>query len=237
MKKINIKLTSIRFLFIILGIAAGLLFMAQLRTIPDRITNPATPVLSLRETRDLLYAEQTDISSEAVRLRSQNNQLQSQIKSKNLNSSNLDLLETQKMIAGLTKVAGEGLKIEFNDSNTAEASEETIVHAADLRDIINLLWSSGAEAVSINDQRIVFTTDVDCVVNTILINNTKISSPFVIKSIGNNDRFRAALESPLNLSDIKQRIKSDGLIFNTSYEHVISIEPFNGTFILSTENR
>lgn len=235
MKKINLKIISTRFIFIIIGMGIGLLIMAQLRTVPDRITNPATPVLSLRETRDILYKEQKQLSDEAEKLQQQNNELQTEIKSKSSSQANINNLDRHKALAGMTAVSGPGVAVVLNDSSSDSVSDESIVHAADLRDTINLLWSSGAEAVSLNDQRIVFTTAIDCIVNTILINNTKITAPFKIVAIGDTDRIRAALDSSLNLADIKTRARYNSLVFNTEYSSRLDLPAYKGSFILSTD--
>lgn len=234
LKKINAKLVSIRFIYIALGIGIGLLVMAQLRTIPDRITNPATPVLSLAETRDLLYKEQSSLSDEAAQLQSQNAVLQNEIRNKSVSKDELAQLESQKAMAGMTAISGPGVKIVMDDSNSG-SSEEAIVHAADLRDVVNLLWSGGAEGISINDQRVVFTTAIDCIVNTVLINNNKISTPFVITAIGDRDRMQNALSSPLNLADIKNRAKYSNLVFEPAFQDKLNIPAFKGSFILSTD--
>lgn len=234
MKKIGLKLISIRFIFIAFGIMIGLFFMAQLRTIPDRITNPATPVLSLRETRDILLSEQNALNDEANRLQDLNKEIEIQIKSKSKAKPEMDALIDQKLIAGLTTVQGPGVEITLDDSKQDLTSEDAIVHAADLRDVINLLWSSGAEAISLNGQRIVFTTAIDCIVNTIMLNNVKISAPFVIKTAGDTERIRNSLESPLNLADLKSRSKNESLVFDVKYQNEVQIPAFKGSFILTT---
>jgi IMP dehydrogenase/GMP reductase len=62
-----------------------------------------------------------------------------------------------------------------------------LIHDADLREIVSELWNAGAQAISINDQRIVSSTCIMCAGNIISINNEKVNSPFVIKAIGNQE--------------------------------------------------
>lgn len=236
MKKVNLKILPARFIFIVLGVSIGLLVMAQLRTIPDRITNPATPVLSLRETRDILYKEQQDLNNEASKLQELNNSIQNEIKVKSLSQPELDHLQVEKALAGMTEATGPGVTIELNDSSQVTASEDAIVHAADLRDSINLLWNSGAEAISLNGQRIVFTTAIDCIVNTILINNTKITAPFIITAIGDSTRMKEGLASPLNLADIKNRSRYNALVFKSTQSSNLTVPAYKGSFILSTQD-
>ena len=68
-----------------------------------------------------------------------------------------------------------------------------IVHDSDLRSLVNELANAGAEAISINDERIVNTTAITCAGNVILINGNKAGSPFTIKAIGNQESLYGAI--------------------------------------------
>lgn len=109
------------------------------------------------------------------------------------NNSSLTEIEEEiksaNKLLGLTEVTGEGiiLKVEDSDSESVSALDDvstTLVHDLDLIMIIGELKNAGAEAISINDQRIVNTTAIECDGNVIKINGEKIGSPFTIKAIG-----------------------------------------------------
>lgn len=95
-------------------------------------------------------------------------------------------------LLGITNLEGKGIEITIQDDPTA--TRETIapiddisnhiVHDADLRAIVNELKNAGAEAISINGQRLVNTTAITCIGNVIKINDEKITSPFTVKAIG-----------------------------------------------------
>lgn len=108
-------------------------------------------------------------------------------------------LEKAHLISGLTPVEGPGIEITLADSNEAlaqgDSPESSIVHDSDLRNVVNELFAAGAEAVSINSERFVATSNIRCVGNTIIINDKRYSSPYVIKAIGNSD----SLESAVNI--------------------------------------
>lgn len=105
-------------------------------------------------------------------------------------------------LLGFTNLEGKGIELTVKDDPNAkrenlepfEDISEHIVHDGDLRSIVNELKNAGAEAISINDQRIVTTTAITCIGNVIKVNDEKVSSPFVIKAIG----FPESLESALN---------------------------------------
>lgn len=100
------------------------------------------------------------------------------------------------ILLGTTEVKGPGVVITISDANMSQSTLSSIldpynllVHDLDLLEIINELRNAGAEAISINGQRVVNTTEVSCDGNVIMINDEKIASPFVINAIGLPERF------------------------------------------------
>lgn len=110
-----------------------------------------------------------------------------------------ELSEAKKNF-GLTDVTGEGLIITL--TNTDERS----YIAYDLLNLINELRDAGAEAISINDERIVNISDiVDISTNHIRINSNNISSPYIIKAIGDKTYLKSALTIKNGYFDLKQK--------------------------------
>ena len=91
-------------------------------------------------------------------------------------------------IIGTSEVTGPGITITLTDSKLDASSvldaSSLIVHHLDIYYIINELKNAGAEAISVNEQRVVPTTSIECGGNIITVNGQKIGSPFVIKAIG-----------------------------------------------------
>jgi len=114
--------------------------------------------------------------------------------------SKTDEIDKYNMLLGLTNVTGEGIVITCKDGQVGNKATDNIsqylVHDADLREIVNELANAGAEAISINDQRIVSSTAITCAGNIISINGEKVSSPFVIKAIGSQEGLYGALSRP-----------------------------------------
>lgn len=100
--------------------------------------------------------------------------------------------EGNKLI-GLTEVTGPGAIIRVADSNIESSKvldpSLLVVHDLDIFAIINELKNAGAEAISVNEQRIVSTSAIECGGNIITVNGEKIGSPFVIKAIGLPENF------------------------------------------------
>lgn len=108
-------------------------------------------------------------------------------------------LENAKKLSGLTDVYGPGVTITLEDANLANPAgpvEYYIIHDSDIRAVINELLAAGAEAISVNGERVVATTAIRCVGPTILVNNVRSSAPFVIKAIGDP----VTLENSMNMS-------------------------------------
>lgn len=106
-------------------------------------------------------------------------------------------VEKYKVLAGLTDMKGPGIIVTVNDSDIQPRNGEDpnlyLVHDEDLLKIVNELRAGGAEAISINDQRIIAISEIRCVGPTININSTRYAPPYVIKAIGNPETLQAAL--------------------------------------------
>lgn len=101
-------------------------------------------------------------------------------------------LENSNLIVGNTDIYGEGIIVTLTDNNNQ------VIVAEDLLELINELRYAGAEAISINDVRIINTTDIVEVGNTlIMVGGQRLSSPYVVKAIGN----QAYLSSILSLKN------------------------------------
>ena len=146
------------------------------------------------------------------------------------------LLKKNNMIIGLTNVTGPGITVTMKDNNTVTAEtiaeyddiSRYLVHEEDVRSIINELENAGAEAISINDQRIICTTSITCEGNVISVNGQKVGSPFVIKAIGNSLSLYSALTRPggyverLNDTGINTIVKQSDTININKYSGIIS---------------
>ena len=150
-------------------------------------------VLKWKERYDTTYAElqSSEKKLEDVRQQASENTDGSDEKEAELKKNNI--------LIGLTDVTGEGVIVTLKDNNTVTADSNildpsmVIVHMPDILGVINELKNAGAEAISINDQRVVSTTSLTCEGNIININGEKISSPFVIKAIGSSIYMNSAL--------------------------------------------
>lgn len=101
-----------------------------------------------------------------------------------------------KRNAGLNSMNGPGLQITLDDSNRQAKGVDTqnyVIHEAYIRQLVNILWSGGAEAISVNDQRITSDTEIFCSGPFIQINGTRQMTPYVISAIGDSRNLQSAL--------------------------------------------
>ena len=102
-----------------------------------------------------------------------------------------------QLLAGTTEVEGAGIEIVLDDSNIPKKANENpnlyIIHDEDLLRVLNELRAAGAEAISLNDQRIVAMSEVRCAGPTVSVNNVRSAPPYVIKAIGAPKTLTSAL--------------------------------------------
>lgn len=141
-------------------------------------------VLKAKEKYDNLYEELEDMET----------QLETERTNSTQNNDELTKLENTikdgNKILGLSEVKGNGIVITVDDNQNISSNSWygdpnwLIVHDIDIINIVNELKNAGAEAISINEQRIVTTSAIECDGNVIKVNGQKIGAPFVIKAIG-----------------------------------------------------
>ena len=141
-------------------------------------------------------------------------------------------------LLGLTDVTGPGIEITLKDDPNATMESigvfgdisEHIIHDADLRVIINELKNSGAEAISINGERLVNSTAITCIGNVIKVNDERISSPFTIKAIGLPESL-ASIDRPGGYVEF---IREYGIVFTMKKLNNVEIPKYSG--VISAKN-
>ncbi|MDQ3881362.1 MAG: DUF881 domain-containing protein [Chloroflexota bacterium] len=186
----------------------------------------AAQVLELEQEQQQLRAEIAQREAEIASFQERGGESQSALDRLN------ERLAATRLAAGLTEVHGAGVVIAISDSNRVVPEganpADFIVQAEDLRDIVTALWASGAEAVSVNGQRLVSTTSIYGVGSSILVNTAFLSPPFNIAAIGPGD-LRARFEShPAFLGRAARRIESFELEFASASLEDVRIPAFVG---------
>ncbi|MFP2990410.1 DUF881 domain-containing protein [Mycobacterium intracellulare] len=121
--------------------------------------------------------------------------------------------------ADMNPAHGPGLVVTLEDAQRdangrfpRDASpDDLVVHQQDIQAVLNALWSAGAEAIQMQDQRLIATSVPRCVGNTLLLNGRTYSPPYTITAIGNSAAMQAALAAAPLVVLYKQYVVRFGL--------------------------
>ncbi len=225
-------------LLLLVGLFVGLFFAAQLQATPSRLLNLTIPLdsqqakslaqSSLEETHQGLLLDQETLRGQ---LRSEQQATDTLEQSSTLAaklSGNLgNQLEAAKRAAGLSDLSGPGIDIVLADAR-GQSSADRVITAADIRDIISALWASGAKAIAIGGERLVETSSIDAVAETILVNNTRILPPFHITALGDPLVLHGQLVDPRQLTDLHRRASSVGIQFDIFERNTLTVPAYTG---------
>jgi len=222
---------------LVIALIFGALLGVQWNSPPARPTTvPGTEhesgALAIRR----LEAEQQELKESIGRIREQldKNRRELAADTEMLKEINMEL-ERQKMMAGLVAVTGPGVQVTLDDSNiqsvpaTADPSAY-LIHEYDLRDVVNLLWMAGSEAIAVNDERIVATTSIYCVGSTVMVNDTRLSPPYLIQAVGNSVAQEDILSNPAYLKEIKRKAELHGVQFKVDRVKKLTLPAYKGGF-------
>lgn len=141
-------------------------------------------------------------------------------------------IKNNQKLLGLTEVSGQGIIIKLDENREVNSNEVAnisgyLVHEEDLLYIVNELFNSGADAISINDQRIVSTTSILCDGNIIRINGKMIGVPLTIKAVGYPERMDYALTRPGGYLEV---MANDGVKISVEKNDNINIPKYDGVY-------
>lgn len=191
---------------LLIGVIAGLLFV---------IAATSSQGSDLRPTRQQDLADlagDQDAQNEAARASA--SAIQAEIDSlggADPQAASSDALTDAEAAAGLTAVAGPAVQVTLTDaplevSPSGVDPDMLVVHQQDIQQVVDALWSGGAEAMTIQGVRVVSTTGIKCVGNTVILNGVPYSPPYVIAAIGDQSALEAALDGSKNVQIYKQYV-------------------------------
>ena len=134
--------------------------------------------------------------------------------------------------AGLTQVRGPGVTAVLTDSALQTSPtgnlNDLVIHEQDLQAVINALWAGGAEAISVNGQRILATTAIRCVGNTLLLHGVVYSPPYEINAIGDEAALRAELDRDPAVQRFRAAAVQYQLGFSVTADETMTIPAYEG---------
>jgi uncharacterized protein YlxW (UPF0749 family) len=218
-------------------IAAGVLLVTS------AVTSRGT---DLRPGRYDSLADLAQQESQRVKaLRAQVSDLQTDVEalSAGIDSEAVEKLEAQADAlaepAGLSAVRGPGVTVSLDDApeDFREAAgaqvADAIVHQQDIQAVVNALWSGGAEAMTLQGQRVVSTTGIKCVGNTVILHGVPYSPPYVVRAIGDPDALRGSLDGSRYIQAYREAVDAYHLGWGVRDERRITAPPYAGPVSLS----
>jgi len=145
--------------------------------------------------------------------------------------------DARRAAAGLSAVHGPGLTVRLDDAPRRPdanlppnvSPDDLVVHQQDVQAVVNALWAGGAEAMSIMGVRVISTSAVRCVGNTLLLNGRVYSPPFVMTAIGNPDALSAALGQSDGVRSFRLAAATLGLGYQVKPEADATVPAYDGS--------
>ena len=146
-----------------------------------------------------------------------------------------DAIKAEKDRTGLTTVTGPGIAVHLSDGNDPKIQGDTkrdwAVKYVDIQDVVNLLWSAGAEAVSVNHQRVVPSSSFYVAGSDLLLNGVHLTAPYDVDGVGDGSRFNSTLSSGDNLPDLKSRSELYQLKLTWRTERNLQLPAYDGALV------
>jgi uncharacterized protein YlxW (UPF0749 family) len=219
-------------------VAAGLLFTTS------ATTARGTQFRSERaDLADLIAAEDIRVKTRNQRVDELTKQVDRETAANTVNNKAIESLEAESasvvIAAGLKPMTGPGLTVTLDDAPRdvpvpAQAGpDDLVVHQQDVQAVVNALWSGGAEAMMLQDQRVISTSAVRCVGNTLILQGRVYSPPYKITVIGDVQRMRGALDSSPQIAYYLQYVASLRLGWSVKQSDRLKLPAYAGSLALS----
>lgn len=232
MKKVNPNLTIIIFSFIV-----GVLIATQMKLKVESYV-PVT-LKSLQIMKNDIHNVNREIAelNREIRLKEEELLVLESISKGDENI--IDLLSSDlrynKVRSGYTSVEGPGIEITMYDNPNEEIMgfdiNDDVIHDVDVLNILNDLKVSGAEAISINGQRVLSSSEIKCAGPVLRINDVRIGTPFVIRAIGDPKVLMASVNAPGTYGDTLKSVYYIG--FEPVIKDKLFIPGYKGRFSFS----
>jgi uncharacterized protein YlxW (UPF0749 family) len=211
-------------------LALGFLVAAQLAAEGPRVRYTTQERSTLVETALGLQAQQDTLGARILELRTKIGLLESQGPGSEALAQQLSAeLEHARIAAGLIPLKGTGVVFKLEDASAPNAGPEGLVSARDVRTIIEELWLAGAEAISVNGERITVTSAILDIGGSVLVNSAYIAPPYTVSAIGPKDLYERVQDSVSFAQFVAERVGRHGLRLSVAELDDVTVPAFAGT--------
>lgn len=193
---------------------------------PERDTDMATLVRSQA-------SHNAALQKEAAGLRAQVEDLSKANQTPGVTSSVISSASALAPSVGLEAVSGKALRVTLDDAPLSENPDGVdanmlVVHQQDIQMVVNTLWSGGAEAMTIQGQRVISTTAVKCVGNTVVLHGVAYAPPYVIEAIGDLNAMQQALDTSEAVRIYKEYVSAYQLGWSVERAGQVTMPAYTG---------
>jgi uncharacterized protein YlxW (UPF0749 family) len=214
-------------------VALGFLVAAQLRSETPRVEYTSQERAPLIQTALSLQSEQKGLQAQILDLRDRITAAETSSEGSDALVKQLnDALFQARLAAGLTALDGNGLVVQLQDApQAAQAAggEDLVVTGLDVRTVVEELWLAGAEAVAVNDERIVATTAILDIGGSLLVNSAYLAPPYQVKAVGPADMNAQLASSASWVSFVASRAGPNGIQVSIAQPADLVVPAYAGT--------
>lgn len=227
-KSVNALIVS----FVLAGLLIGILVAAQFQS---SVAANSYLVDELNAQTDLLASfdkDRVDLKNTIAELRQKIEDNRQKL-ALTADGAKLEILDQLKQKLGLTKLRGAGLHIILTDGEVKKTdSNANLIHAADLRDLVNLLHTAHVDGIAINNQRVALNSTINAIGNEVLVNKVKVVAPFVIEVVGDSELIANRLSDQHAYPDLYDRIKNKEVSFQVTKLNEVALPVYDGDYLL-----
>lgn len=221
---------------------AGLLFYISARTAQGTDLRTDDSLLRLSDVIQQRSTQNQQIQAQIGGLHDQVDRLAGDQSQDPADTAHLDALERT---AGLEPLRGPGLTVTLNDAPPNATARipgvpdpgvnDLVIHQQDIQAVVNALWRGGAEGIQVMDQRLIATSAVRCVGNTLLLQGRVYSPPYVIRAVGRTDALRSAVDADPAIKNYLQYVAAYGLGWKVQESGDLTVPGYQGSVDLSAQ--
>ncbi|MER5497830.1 MULTISPECIES: DUF881 domain-containing protein [unclassified Streptomyces] len=147
-------------------------------------------------------------------------------------------LKELERAAGTTKLTGRSVSVTLDDAPPDATAgpgypdpqpNDLVIHQQDLQAVVNALWQGGAKGIQVMDQRLISTSAVRCVGNTLILQGRVYSPPYKITAIGDPGRLKQALNDSPAINNYLLYVKAYGLGWKVDEHDAVTLPGYSGT--------
>ncbi|MFH9069332.1 DUF881 domain-containing protein [Streptomyces alboflavus] len=227
----------VRLLTIAVFALAGLIFVTSFNTAKGTNIRTDASLLKLSDLIQERSRENKDLEESNGSLRGDVDSLtQRDSPGSKADDARLKALEKH---AGTRRLSGDAVTVTLTDAPPDATAKlpgypepqpnDLVIHQQDLQAVVNALWQGGAEGIKVMDQRLISTSAVRCVGNTLILQGRVYSPPYKVTAVGDPDKLRKSLAASPEIQNYMLYVNAYGLGWKVDDDGAVTLPGYSGT--------